>query len=475
MTKRILVLIFCLVGLLNINSFAKGKFKIDSPKSIKLSAKDSKIIRNLTKADTSFVPADINLQLEIFKYNPNLIYKYRLDSIQSAVPLDYNPYVQTYIDIFLNKRKEEMGRMLTLGKYYFPIFEKALAAYHIPQEFKYLPIIESSMNPMAVSRSGATGMWQFMYTTGKVYGLTIDNYVDERKDPIAASYAAAKYLRDAYADLGDWLLALASYNCGQGAVTRAIIKSGIANATFWDIQGYLPEETRNYVPAFIATNYMMNYYHKYPEIKISSDVVIKTDSVYVSKYISFDKIANALELDITSLQSLNPSYKKSIINGTENQPKRLIIPKLAFNDFPRFFEALNSEEESAIRGINVIEKPTVLTQFNKTHLVKKGENLTSIANLYRVEVQDLKVWNNLPAYSIAPGQKLVIKKVITKNKAEQKSEVKPIYITYKVKAGDTLKDIANRFDNVSIQSIRELNNLKSSILRVGMLLKIMQP
>ncbi|TKC00999.1 LysM peptidoglycan-binding domain-containing protein [Pedobacter cryophilus] len=448
---------------------SQTKIKNDTLKTVTLTPRESRIIKNLVSADTAFIAGEINLQTEILKFNPNLIYKYRLDSIKSAVSLDYNPYVQTYIDIFLTKRKDEMGKMINLGQYYFPIFEQALAAYKIPQEFKYLPIIESSMNPMAVSRVGATGLWQFMYTTGKVYGLTIDNYVDERRDPIAASYAAAAYLRDAYNQFGDWLLALAAYNCGAGNVSRAMLKAG-GSSNFWDIHPFLPNETRNYVPAFIAANYMMNYYHRYQDIKVDKDVVLHTDSVYVNKYVSFNKIAQALNMDAIELQNLNPSYKKNLINGSVSSPKRLIIPKVTSKYYADFFEALNTDENTAIKVVSVIDRPIINQQKAQKHLVKKGENLISIANSYDVEAQDLKVWNQLKSYQIVPGQILIVNK--TALKEIPKKNIEPTYITYKVKTGDTLSEIAKKFENATIGSIKELNNLKSSLLSVGMFLKI---
>lgn len=457
------------------NVSAQIKIKNDTLKTITLSPKESKAIKNLISADTVFIAGDINLQTEILKFNPNLIYKYRLDSLSSKIPLDYNSYVQSYIDVFTTKRKNEMGKMLGLGQYYFPIFEKALSAYQVPKEFKYLPIIESSMNPMAVSRVGATGLWQFMYTTGKVYGLTIDNFVDERRDPIAASYAAASYLRDAYNEFGDWLLALAAYNCGGGNVRRAILKGGI-KPTFWDIQSYLPAETRTYVPAFIAANYIMNYYDKH-DVKILEEANVKTDSVYVNKYVSFQNIAQSLNMDASDLQSLNPSYKKSIINGSLSAPKRLIIPKIATNSFLSFFEVLNTDEPLVIEDPKVISKaliPTAKVKESKalatTHTVKKGENLTIIANLYLVEVQDLKVWNNIETNQLVVGQKLVVNNVGFKELEKKKTE--PTYFTYTVKAGDTLTNIMERFENVTINGLKELNDLKSSLLTVGTILKI---
>lgn len=450
---------------IGISTISKAGINRDSSQHATLSLKEFKAIKKLVNADTSLVPAQANLQLEVLKYKPNLIYKYRLDSIRTAVPLDYNPFVQTYIDIFLDKRKDEMGEMLSLGKYYFPVFEKALQAYDIPLEFKYLPIIESNMNPMAVSRVGATGMWQFMYTTARMYGLKIDSYVDERRDPAEASYAAARYLRDAYNDLGDWLLALASYNCGKGNVTRAIAKAG-GSRNFWDIQNYLPNETRNYVPAFIAAVYVMNYYPRHPEIKVADEKTLKTDSISVNRFISFDKIAQALNIEASDLRSLNPVYKKNLINGTSKEPKRLVIPKLNFKDYAAFFDAMDMDEPSNLKVLAASENSN--PKMN-THIVKKGETLNAIANKYRVEVQDIKVWNNLGGYNISIGQKLIIKKETEATATEKDS---PNYITYKVKAGDNLAKIADRFENVSISSLKALNNLKSSVLTIGMLLKI---
>ncbi|WP_442794353.1 LysM peptidoglycan-binding domain-containing protein [Pelobium manganitolerans] len=444
----------------------------DSVQTGRLTLKEFRAIKKLVNADTSLVPAQVNLQLEVLKYKPNLIYKYRLDSIQTPISLDYNPYVQTYIDIFLDKRKEEMAQMLSLGKYYFPVFEKALNAYDIPTEFKYLPVIESSMNPLAVSRVGATGLWQFMYTTARMYDLEINSYVDERRDPMAASYAAARYLRDAFNELGDWLLALASYNCGRGNVARAIARAG-GSRNFWDIQPYLPNETKNYVPAFIAAVYVMNYYPRHPEIVFKDEAPLRTDSISVNKYISFDKIAGALNMSVGDLKSLNPVYKKNIINGTASEPKSLVIPKLKHSDYASFFDAVNDDEESGLKILPASETAGQHTYTtSNVHVVKKGETLNAIAEKYRVEVQDIKVWNNLKGYTIGIGQKLLIKKEAEPLKKDAPS---PSYVTYKVKAGDNLSKISERFGNITIAAIKSLNQLESNVLTVGMLLKIAVP
>ncbi|SMC79930.1 lytic transglycosylase domain-containing protein [Pedobacter nyackensis] len=366
--------------------------------------------QKLALTDTTYVP--VVDETPTF-YNHNYIYKARLDSIQKMVPLSYNEYVQKYIDVYAG-RKDMMGKMLGLSGYYFPIFEKALKSYNIPEEIKYLPIIESSMNPHAVSRVGATGLWQFMFATAKGYGLNMDNFVDERKDPIQASYAAAAYFRDAYEELGDWLLAIAAYNCGMGNVNRAIAKAD--SRDFWEIRRFLPTETRNYVPAFIAAVYVMNYSGDH-QIKAQKSVFLKnTDTIQVNRFVSLASLAEALDTDLDELSMLNPSYKKKIVNGTELDPKRVILPKVTLASFARVYQLLNEEVLEVDKHIVLASNDGKSTRKSKTvnkpavsyHKVTSGQNLSTIANKYNVEVQDLKVWNNLKGSAIVPGQRLKI-------------------------------------------------------------------
>ena len=464
-----LIFSFLLTG---IGAKSNDNYEADSTYVSRLTPRESRVIRNLVRTDTLSIPSHTNLQIELFKYDANLLYKYRLDSIKTAIPLDYNPYVQTFIDAFLTKGKSQIGKMISRGNYYFPIFENALNAYKIPDEFKYLPIVESAMDPLAVSKSGATGLWQFMYTTGIGYGLNINNYVDERRDPIQSSYAAAKYLKEAYANLGDWLLALASYNCGQGAVSRAIIRAGGGSKTFWEIQEYLPMETRNYVPKFIAVTYMMHYYNRYKDIEIpDANFKRSIDSIYINKFVSFNNLADVLNIESKEIEILNPSYKKNLINGSPEAPKRLIIPKVDHKTYASLFDILNSDENNSITYASLKTEEPKLYVKKRRHTVLKGENLTTIANQYKVEVQDIKVWNSLRNLAVLPGQKLIISDPNHQNHVTQTNKA-PKYITYTVKLGDTLSSIAKRFNGVSVGSIQELNNLSNYTLKAGMILMI---
>lgn len=394
---------------------------------------------NTFETDTTAVPlVDESLAF----YNYNFVHKKRLDSIRNVIPMDYNEYVQKYIDVY-SGRKNMMGKMLGLSSYYFPIFEKALKAYDIPDELKYLPIIESAMNPHAVSRVGATGLWQFMFTTAKGYGLNMDNFVDERKDPVQASYAAAAYFRDAYERFGDWLLAIAAYNCGAGNVNRAIEKAN--SHDFWAIRPYLPQETRNYVPAFIAAVYVMNYAERHEIMAQKSALAQQTDTVQVNRFVSLTALSEALDLETDALFVLNPSYKKKIVNGTDESPKRIIMPSAQVSNFAKVYEVLNnmpvdvdtrvylaSNDDKRLRGKSRSGSSRSSSSGATTyHRVKSGQNLSTIAAQYRVEVQDLKVWNNLKGSTLVPGQRLIVSaKAAAPKKVPARSKT---YISYKTK------------------------------------------
>lgn len=366
----------------------------------------------ISQRDTLFTPSTV--PDPILSYQ-NLVYKNRLDSIEKDVSLSYNEHVQRYIDIYTG-RKEQIGKMLGLSEYYFPIFERALKEAGIPEELKFLTVVESALNPQAVSRSGAVGPWQFMYATAKGYGLIMDTYTDERKDPVKASYAAARYLFDAHAKIGDWLLAIAAFNCGTGAVTRAIAKSG-GVADFWKVRPFLPVQTQNYVPAFIATVYSMRFFKDH-EISVKpAGFSTLTDVIPVNKRISISSIAAATDLDVKELLLLNPSFKKEIINGSAITPMPLVLPAVKNNAYTSLYDLFNGTTEPV---------PLIAA-------VKKS----------------------------VPG---------SASKAEPPKKASP-YLYYTVKPGDTLSEIAEKKGS-SVSEIKALNGLQKSSITVGMRLKI---
>jgi membrane-bound lytic murein transglycosylase D len=438
MNKNVLLLFFCVLTGTALTGNAQQQInKLDSISPIGF-------LSTRLSSDTTAVPQV--LENPLF-YNYNFSYKKRLDSIQRDIPLAYNESVQGYIDVY-SARKDQMGKMLGLSEYYFPIFENALKAFNMPMELKYLPIIESSMNSYAISKHGATGLWQFMFTTAKGYGLRMDNYVDERRDPIQSSYAAARYFKDAYTELGDWLLAIAAYNCGTGNVNRAIAKAG--SRDFWEIRKYLPQETRNYVPAFIAAIYVMNCPDKHQIKSQKSLFAIKTDTIQVNRFVSLSDIAQALTMEEDDLLTLNPSYKKRIVNGTPESPKRIIMPKVSLVSYAGIYDVLNNTT-TAIQAPTLVlasnddnrsrKKPVAAVESKAAtvyHKVKPGQNLGAIAMQYDVEVQDLKVWNNLKGTNIVPGQRLVVAKNKTNTKAPESTTGKK-YLSYKGKNGSGSK------------------------------------
>lgn len=392
-----------------------------------LSNNDSKsLLDNELTINQDSIPKSVFIGNPIVPLS-NGIFQSRLESIRKEVDLSYNEHVQKYIDTYL-KRKEHIGKMLGLSKYYFPIFEKALKEFGLPDELKYISVVESALNPNAVSRSGAVGPWQFMYKTAKGYGLTMDTYTDERKDPQKASLAAAQYLMDAHKRIGDWLLAIAAFNCGTGAVTRAIAKSG-GVADYWKVRPFLPLETQNYVPAFIATVYTMNYHKAHEIAEKPAGFSTSTDIFPVTKRISISSIAKATQIDENELLILNPSYKKQIINGTSLMPMPLVIPSLASAAYSSLYELFNGQDVDETITVAQASKAT------KSPAIEQKSNVSSS------------------------------KKLISSSKENS-------YIQYIVKAGDTLTGIANKFKGTSVSEIKALNGLKTSVLKPGMRLKI---
>lgn len=353
---------------------------------------------------------------------PDSIYMQRLHELNTLFELPYNSIVRNYIGLYTQKRTAQVSLMLGLADYYFPIFEQVLDQYGLPLELRILPIIESALNPRAVSRVGATGLWQFMYTTGKRYGLRIDSYVDERRDPMASSHAAARFLRDLYQIYGDWTLVIAAYNCGPGNVNKAIRRSG-GKRNYWDIYYYLPRETRGYVPAFIAANYAMNYAAQHGISPMPITLPLTTDTIQVAGKLHLKQVADVLSLPIEMLRDLNPQYKHDLIpTGTDNI---LCLPQLQVSDFIDREQEIRSYKDSLYllrplfqepaprRGGGNYNYPVASAAIPENgqkvlYRVRKGDVLGSIARTYRVTVNQLRAWNNIRKSLIREGQTLVI-------------------------------------------------------------------
>lgn len=282
------------------------------------------------------MPGDCEMKDENPVFTPEE-YIDRLRRMPTVMEMGYNDIVQRFIDRYMGRLRHSVSYMLGATNFYVPIFEEALEAYQVPLELKYLPVIESALNPRAVSRVGATGLWQFMLSTGKQYGLEINSLVDERRDPVRASYAAARYLRDLYRVFGDWNLVIAAYNCGPGNINKAIHRAG-GEKDYWRLYPYLPAETRGYVPAFIAANYAMTYYCEHGICPMSTRLPLQTDTVVVDRDVHLEQIAKVLDLDIDMLRSLNPQYRRDIVPGAS---KKYAI-RLPMADTGRFIDLQDS-------------------------------------------------------------------------------------------------------------------------------------
>ncbi len=448
----------------------------------------------------------------------------RLNKIPTTIPMTYNQHVRGFIDLYANRRREMMQRMLGMSEIYFPIFETALDKRDMPMELKYLAIVESALNPNAVSRVGATGIWQIMFTTGKMLGLDVNTFIDERRDPYLSTEAALNYLQQMHNLYGDWLLAIASYNCGPGNVNKAIKRAG-GTRDFWKVYPFLPAETRGYVPAFIAVNYVMKYYDKHgivPMPVTASFNAVDTVMVYVN--LSLQNVAEHLALDIVELELLNPSLKKKVIPATENgYPLKLPLSKVSLFEEKKFeIFSEDPEQVKRIAATNQLPAPSVAVKpENSTKIyytAKEGETLEMIAAWFNCDIYKLRNMNNIFGNTVNAGQQLVImvpkdkaaqyenfdtvsaetKAVIFKErKAEQEAltlkaattvsssasevgttiadgfKITTQKIPYKVKSGDNLSMIAAHY-KCSVNDLREWNNLRSSKLFIGQTLYIHQ-
>ena len=335
------------------------------------------------------------------------IYTERLANLPCLVPMIYNQPVRSHIDRYATKLRHQVSYMLGMMEYYEPLIEQALDVHGVPNELKYLPVVESALNPIAVSRVGATGLWQFMYTTGKLYGLKQNSLVDDRRDPVKATWAAAKHLRDLYNRFGDWSLAIAAYNCGSGNVNKAIYRSG-GKTNFWDIYWYLPRETRGYVPAFIAATYIMTYHAEHGICPMESKLPLQTDTIMINRLLHFDQIAAVCDIDIETLRGLNPQYREDVIPG-KFQPNSLRLPEDKIRDFIISGDSIyNYDREKYFSEEKVKVIKNQATNSFVTHRIRSGETLSTIARRYRVTVTELKQWNGLRNSNIVAGKTLKI-------------------------------------------------------------------
>lgn len=419
---------------------------------------------------------------------PDSVYVERIKAMNSFIDLPYNSIVRNYIILYSEKMNKQMGQVLGLCSYYMPIIEEIFDEHGIPLELKAMAVIESSLNPTAVSRAGAKGMWQFMYSTAKLYGLGIDSFVDERLDPVKAAHAAAEYLKDSYNIFGDWNLAIASYNCGAGNVNRAIRRSGGKRA-FWDIYPYLPRETRGYVPAFVGALYTMTYYKEHGIEPAAVEMPVHVDTFRINRMLHFKQVSELAGIPMADLKNLNPQYKHEIIPGNEKE-YILRIPYNYTNSFIDHEDSLYAYKADEFFNPVVIKKIKDGGDGERiVHRVRSGEVLGKIAIRYRVTVSQIKRWNNLRSDNIRIGQRLVIYRggnapvTASSSTRKQQNTDKPApphkssvpmdadYTVYTVKSGDSLYLIAKNYPGVSAQNIMDFNGISSKI-KPGMKIRI---
>ena len=411
---------------------------------------------------------------------PDEVYIERLKKMNSFISLPYNDIVKNYIILYSEKMPTKMAHMLGLCQYYMPIFDETFNKHDLPEELKAMAIIESAMNPLAVSRAGAKGMWQFMYATAKMYGLHIDSFVDERMDPFKAADAAARYLQDAYEIFGDWNLAIASYNCGAGNVNKAIRRSGGKRA-FWDIWPYLPRETRGYVPAFVGALYAMTYYKEHGIKPEAVEMPIHVDTFKINKQLHLKQVAELTGAPLEELKNLNPQYRHDIIPGNSKE----YILRLPYTYTNAFIE---HEDSVYTHKYDEFFNPTTIKKIQDgadgeriVYVVKNGDYLGRIASRNRCTVAQIKRWNGLKSNNIRVGQRLVIYRggggpstssssssttAAAPSSSSSSTQSSTPTATYTVKSGDTLSLIATRH-GVTVNQLKQWNGLTSNNIRVG--------
>ncbi|MDR0332137.1 MAG: transglycosylase SLT domain-containing protein [Dysgonamonadaceae bacterium] len=414
---------------------------------------------------------------------PDSVIIARLQALPTEMEMTFNSVVRSHIDAYAGRRRDQVAYMLALGDYYFPMFAEALDRYGLPLELKYLPVIESALNPIAVSRMGATGLWQFMLRTGQGMGLEVSTLVDERRDPYQSTDAAARYLRDLYTIYEDWNLAIAAYNCGPGNVNRAIARSG-GKHDYWEIYHRLPRETRGYVPAFIAAVYVMNYHEEHNICPVHVDhSLLALDTIHINEQIHFNQIAETLDVSISDLRRFNPKFRRDIIPASEIKPYALVLPTnlmyafvenadeiFGHNRSQHFTHRVTTDQYLADGGAST----SVSGNFENTYYrVRSGDNLSVIAQRNRVSVAQLRSWNNLNSDRLSINQRLIVGRraipqtqtQIAQTSTTTSGNTQTINQYYRVRSGDTLNAIAGRH-GTTVAQIQQWNGMSNTRLTV---------
>lgn len=448
----------------------------------------------------------------------------RLKALPTAIEMPFNQIVRSYIDRYTKQARPQVAALLGLSIYYMPIFEQALEAEGLPLELKYLPVIESGLDPNAVSRHGATGLWQFMIGTAQGLGMEVNTLVDERRDPYTASEKAASYLKDLHNAYGDWSLAIAAYNCGPGAINKAMRRAGgdPKQLDFWSIYQYLPAETRGYVPMFIAANYVMNYYPKHNISPVLPTKPLVTDTVSVTERVHFDQISHVLDIPVEELRMLNPQFRRDVVPATAERPYSIVLPSqqaLAYivsEDAIKNYEAEKYSRREVAEPVIAQTTEETQTEVNDngaadlaevreaaaqrtggqtiiTHKVLAGETLSSIAAKYDVSEADIKTWNRLRRNAVRTGQQLRITTsaagegrelasaetapetraekapAASKSKSKRAAAAKPKI--HKIRNGESLSSIAAKY-GVTVSQLKKANGMKGDAIRAGKTLTI---
>jgi membrane-bound lytic murein transglycosylase D len=417
------------------------------------------------------------------------VYVSRLSRLNNIIELPYNDIVRNCIDLYVDRRRNTVEYMLGLENIYFPMIEQALDVNELPLELKYLTVVESALNPVALSRAGASGLWQFMLGTGKQYGLEINSLVDERRDPVKSTYAACEYFKDLYKIYGDWTLVLAAYNCGPGNVNKAI-KRANGSADYWKIYPYLPKETRSYVPLYIAATYVMNYYANHQLRPIKTSMPLVTDTVMVNQVIHFDQIAEVLKIDRDLIRLLNPQYKRDIVPGN-SQPRAIRLPAMQAYSFVEKINIIANYRKDELfvnRTYVDNERSSSFANVDRiVHRVKKEENIHTIGKKYGVTAANIRKWNRLKSNRISQGSRLIIytdtgtftatatpstaspsiaaikaATAIASSSNNKNSKYNGRYGSYRVKPGDSLYSIAKKYPNCSLFDLMRINEMEGN-------------